>query len=214
MRGGRRDEGEHRGDEDPGQLPRVSRAQAAEGVHAASSAAAESAAEAAATAAGAAAESAAAAGAVEAEGGLPEATEHPRGARGEVGDENPGGHSRLPRAKEAAGRSGSGDEDPGRFPRLSDAKVAEAEWPVKPRPSAGLPPGQPFEARRRRGASPRAQEVLVIYARRLRPSYGSDLGATIVAITHTFVELRISDFIPRDNSTIKGHNAYLLLLLW
>ncbi|KAL6267597.1 hypothetical protein P5V15_000671 [Pogonomyrmex californicus] len=123
--GGRRDEGQHGGDENPGQLSRVPRAQAAEGIYAASSSAAT-----AAGSAGSAAGPTAAAGALETKGTSAEETKHSGGARGEIGDENPGGNSWLPGAEEAAGRSGSGNKDPGWLPWLQDAEVAEAERPI------------------------------------------------------------------------------------
>jgi len=128
----RRDEGQHGGDEDPGQLPRVSRAQTAEGVHATPpSFAVRATATTAATAATEPAGPATGPGKeAKAEGISPEEAEHSGGARGEIGDEDPGGHSRLLGAEETAGRAGRGDEDPGWFPWLQDAKIAKAKRPV------------------------------------------------------------------------------------
>jgi len=130
---GRRDEGQHGGDEDPGQLPRLSRAQAAEGVHATpSSFAIRTTAATAATTATEPAGSATEPGKepAKAEGISLEEAEHSGGARGEVSNEDPGGHSRLLGAEEAAGRAGRSDEDPGWFPWLQDAKIAKAKRPV------------------------------------------------------------------------------------
>jgi len=133
---GRRDEGQHGGDQDPGQLPWISRAQAAEGVHATPpSFSIRATAATAATTATEPAGSATEPGKepAKAEGISLEEAEHSGGARGEVSDEDTGGHSRLPGAEEAAGCAGRGDEDPGWFPWLQDAKIAKAKRPVDAR---------------------------------------------------------------------------------